>query len=1049
MVIDQEKSAVARELAGTAHALSVAVDHELLSQVTAMEVLAADISLDHGNLGGFQNRADREIGADRNWLNIGLIDPVTHRIIVASPHLTSAPTSISPAHVDQVVRSRKPVIVGAFAGSKITRGPMILLMTPVMRAGLVRYVLGVAMSPKSIGDVFLRQALSPLRTGSILDDRLMLAGRSRNPERYLGSRATPTLCERIAARQSGMFTALNREGIPYCTVFSRSKETGWTVAIGVPASEVEGPIRRKIVQLSFAGGLLMAFALLVTGTVGRGIVRRHRFYELSLKERESRFRVLADSAPVFIWLADTDKLCTWVNRARLDFSGRTLEEELGSGWAQGIHPEDFDRCYLSFADAFDNRRPFTTHFRFRRGDGEYRWIQDTGIPRYEEGTFKGFIGSGTDVTERMEAQAALKSALVEYQFILDNAPVGISKVVDRKQVWVNRKTEEIFRYQKEDLESQTTRKLYPSDHAYQALGLEAYPVLARGQVFETEQELVRSDGAKVFVRYLGKDIDPPDPSRGTLWILEDITERKRVEAELRESEERFHTVFDQAAVGIARVDTGGHFVEVNRKLCDILGFTTDELLAMTFQEITHPDDLPRDLVQVGKMMAGEISSYSIEKRYRHKSGRFVWGSLTLTLTRQADHTPKYCIAVVEDIQKRKEVEGLLQQSEERYRTVVQDQTECIVRFTADGTYLFVNDVFCRIFGKTREDLQGKLWFPDALPEDLPDVEGLLATLSPSKPVVVIENRVHTGSGGARWMQFVNRGFFDVGGRLLEIQAVGRDITERKQAEDALVDARNHLELQVQERTASLSTANRQLLKEIEERKLIEREIRDHQQKIQAMSLELSMAEARERDRIAGELHDQVGQRLILGKMKLDALASRLACDRAESEAQEINRLLDQSIQDIRSLTFQLRPPILANAGLEAAVEWLGEEFRADLGLQMVFSCDQQPKPLKYEVRSTVFQAVRELLLNVAKHAGSDRVEVRMLREGDCLVIEVEDDGVGIDSAADRDRKARGGGFGLFNLGQRMEYLGGSFRIESAPGKGTRATILVPLEQAAS
>jgi signal transduction histidine kinase len=276
-----------------------------------------------------------------------------------------------------------------------------------------------------------------------------------------------------------------------------------------------------------------------------------------------------------------------------------------------------------------------------------------------------------------------------------------------------------------------------------------------------------------------------------------------------------------------------------------------------------------------------------------------------------------------------------------------------------------------------------------------------------------------------------------------------DITERKRAEGMLAAARDELEGQVLERTASLTAANEKLRLEIDERKRTEQMLLEYQRRLEAVSLELSLAEERERDRIAGELHDQVGQRLILGKMKLNALASQLPSAQLERDAEQIERLLDQSLQDIRTLTFQLRPPILASAGLAAAVQWLGEELKSDFGLQVEVVDDRQPKPLRYEIRSTIFQAVRELLLNVAKHANTKHVQVGLTRDEDCIVITVVDDGSGFNRAECKVRQGKSGGFGLFNVRQRVEYLGGRFTIEALPGKGTRATIITPLGQSSA
>lgn len=285
------------------------------------------------------------------------------------------------------------------------------------------------------------------------------------------------------------------------------------------------------------------------------------------------------------------------------------------------------------------------------------------------------------------------------------------------------------------------------------------------------------------------------------------------------------------------------------------------------------------------------------------------------------------------------------------------------------------------------------------------------------------------------------------GKVIGLLGSVLDITERKRAEQLMAGARLHLEQKVQQRTAKLLLTNEHLLQEIEVRKKVEFELLAQQQKLQEMALDFAMAEERERDRIASELHDQVGQRLILAKMKIDSLASILASGACEAEAASVESLIEQTIQDIRSLTFQLRPPILASAGLEAALRWLGEELRADFGLEVTFSDDGTEKPLRYEIRSTLFQAVRELMLNVAKHAGTSKCHVGLRRDGGFIVILVDDDGVGLKLGQAGGSRIRSGGFGLLNVRQKIHHLGGTFDIEAKETVGTRATISVPLDLA--
>jgi signal transduction histidine kinase len=211
-----------------------------------------------------------------------------------------------------------------------------------------------------------------------------------------------------------------------------------------------------------------------------------------------------------------------------------------------------------------------------------------------------------------------------------------------------------------------------------------------------------------------------------------------------------------------------------------------------------------------------------------------------------------------------------------------------------------------------------------------------------------------------------------------------------------------------------------------------------------VAFEMVWAEERERERIAGELHDHVGHALLLAKMKLDALNAAMAEGPLQAQAQEASSLLQGSILDIRALTVRMRPPILDTSGIETALGWLCTSIDNDYPLTITFTNECGSPSLPVEVRYSLYQTVRELLLNVVKHAGTETAAVVMKEEGRDLLVQVIDGGVGFDFSEAFVKHAVDGGYGLYNVRQRIEQIGGKFAVESAEGKGTVVTLSVPI-----
>ncbi|MBT3353795.1 MAG: sensor histidine kinase, partial [Candidatus Scalindua sp.] len=234
--------------------------------------------------------------------------------------------------------------------------------------------------------------------------------------------------------------------------------------------------------------------------------------------------------------------------------------------------------------------------------------------------------------------------------------------------------------------------------------------------------------------------------------------------------------------------------------------------------------------------------------------------------------------------------------------------------------------------------------------------------------------------------------------------------------------------------------------DITERKHVEKKSLTYQIQLKHLSSTLSLTEERERRHISEDLHDRIGQAMTIIKMKLEELSEPQADTNSRRVLDEARELLDNAIQDTRTLTFEISPPLLYELGFEPAVEWLIEKFMERHNIPIEYECNGGSRVLDDDVSFFLFKSVRELLFNIVKHAKANKIKVLVRREKNRIQISIEDDGVGFVFSNVQFAVNDLSGFGLFSIRERMEHFGGNFDVESKPGKGTRITLVMSLKQ---
>ena len=491
---------------------------------------------------------------------------------------------------------------------------------------------------------------------------------------------------------------------------------------------------------------------------------------------------------------------------------------------------------------------------------------------------------------------------------------------------------------------------------------------------------------------------------------------------LRESEERYRTLFESSRDGIIFTDMEGQVLHTNPYYQEMLGYTPKELRALTYQRLTPPRWHEREAAIVRDQVLTRGYSDEYEKEYIRKDGSVFPVSIRVWLIRDEKGRPQGMWGIVRDITERKRAEEALRESEERLRLAQQaGRVGVFDRDLQNNTVVWTPELE-ELFGIPGGGFEGKYedWAKRVYPEDLARMVSFLQEwIQSDRTEETWEYRFIRDDGQVRWMEGRGRILRDPNGEPLRMIGTNMDITERKQAEDALRELNATLETRVAQRTAQLEHRARQL---------------------QKLALELSQAEDRERKHLAEILHDDLQQQLAAAKFHLGMLRNRVKYDPAQrSIAGQVDHMLAEAIEKSRSLSHELSPAILYHGDLGEALEWLGGQMQTKYGLTVHVDADGEVDVQSDALKVFLFRAAQELLFNVVKHARVNAARVRVRCMGHCLCLCVSDRGRGFNP---QDLKATAG-FGLLSIRERVELLGGRMRIKAATGKGSTFFLAVP------
>lgn len=456
------------------------------------------------------------------------------------------------------------------------------------------------------------------------------------------------------------------------------------------------------------------------------------------------------------------------------------------------------------------------------------------------------------------------------------------------------------------------------------------------------------------------------------------------------------------------------FVYVNRRAAEMRGRTAEELLGQVKWEVCP------------ELVGSDYHQALLEADAKNEIRRIEYSDpLTQRWFEKRIYPSRAGLAVIgTDITERREAEEALRRSEERFRLMVESAVEyAIFSMDRDGLITSWNTGAERLLGYSEDEIVGQradiIFTREDREKKAPGREIGKALVSGEAD----DERWHVRKDGSKfWASGQVMPMVDQDGEVRGFVKILRDYTGRKRAETWLRALNETLEKRVAERTAEAEHRATQL---------------------QLLAGQLTEAEERERRRLAEMLHDHLQQILVAAKMQVSILNQPSLNATLADGLQRVDSLLERSIEASRSLTVELSPPILYDAGLGPALLWLARRMLEDHKLEVFVEGHDDPGPESENLRGFLFQAVRELLFNVVKHARVKEARVELVRVGSDVEVCVKDNGVGFDFEHQQLMRTKGAGFGLFSIGERVSLLGGSMKMEAAPGKGTDVCVRVP------
>jgi len=730
------------------------------------------------------------------------------------------------------------------------------------------------------------------------------------------------------------------------------------------------------------------------------ITERKRVEE-ALRESEEKLRYIFESISDGVTVIDLEGKILDMNEAQLrQFGFSNKEEGIGQNCFDFVSAKDHTRTIEDAMKAIELGYGPPQEYTFVNKDGrEYDGEASASLLRDSFGNPVGFVGVVRDVTERRQAEEALRESEEKYRLLIESSDAAITFFDENgTYLFMNSVAAGWRNDLPKDYVGKTLHDRFPKDLA--DMFVERFRRIIKSGVGETIEELVEP-----LNRYISSNLQPVRNQEGKVIgvqiVTYDVTEHKRAEQELRESEEKYRLLIESSDAAITYFSENGTHLFLNSVAAGWLNVKPEDLIGKTVHDV-FPKDVADVFVErfrrIIKSGVGETIEELVEPLDRYISSN-------LQPVRNQKGKIIGIQIVTYDITERKWAEEELLESKEKLSRVFDAIEYAVIISDMEGKITDENEAALGFQGYScKEEVIGRWGFEFISEKDrLRAIQEGMAAIE--RGYGSVEAVFVTKDGKEYDAKTTANVLHDASGNAVGFVSVTRDVTERKKAES---------------------------------------ELRRYSERLRAMAARLSAAEEEERRRLAQELHDQVGQYLTALSINLSRASTELpkeAADLVLPIMVDSQSIVEQMSDIIRNIMANLRPPVIEDYGLVAAIRWYTDRFSGRTGIDVTVEGEEPSPRLRSSHESALYRIVQEVFTNIAKHAQATRVSVNMAVEGEKVRLLITDDGIGFDYK-EVDMSDEKQGWGLVIMSERAISMGGSFKIESRPGHGTRVIVEV-------